>query len=124
LIMVELMAGDPVVWGSGDKLTQILLNLILNAFDAMESAPGAVKVRTRRDGEQVVVEVSDCGCGIPPERIESLFKPFATTKSPGKGTGLGLWISRQLVDELGGTIRVESEVGKGTLFMVELRLLA
>jgi signal transduction histidine kinase len=91
-------------------------NLILNAIQA--TAPGGlVVVTSHAEGDRVVVKIHDTGCGIPPERLQAIFDDFVTTKR--RGLGLGLAISRKIVEQLGGQIRVASEVGKGTTFVLE-----
>jgi signal transduction histidine kinase len=96
---------------------QALLNLMLNAEQAMADG-GELILQARRDGDEVVLEVIDTGAGIPPEELPRLFKPFHTTK-PG-GTGLGLATTRKIIEAHGGTISVQSEVGKGTKFTVRV----
>ncbi len=103
-----------------DGLRQISLNLILNAIQAMPEG-GTLYLRTRRDESgNICLEVEDTGIGIPPENLKNLFAPFFTTKPIGEGTGLGLYIVNAIVSRNGGEIKVESEVGKGTLFRVML----
>ncbi|CAG1002625.1 two-component system, NtrC family, sensor histidine kinase AtoS [Phycisphaerales bacterium] len=120
---LEGLADSPVFADVG-QLRQALLNLALNARDAMPKG-GTLSLRawTRatRDGrEEAVVEVRDTGMGIPAEVREQLFTPFFTTKENGKGTGLGLAVTRGIVEDHGGRIEVESEVGKGSVFRVIL----
>ena len=100
-------------------MEQVIINLVLNALDAMEGArePRLI-LRTVRDGDWCLIEVSDNGRGIAPEHLSRLFEPFFTTKPVGKGTGLGLAISYSLARRLGGRIEVASEVGKGATFTV------
>jgi signal transduction histidine kinase len=105
------------------QLEQVVMNLVLNARDA--SPPGAtvhVRVRTETlDGERfVVVQVEDAGHGIPPEVLEHVFEPFFTTSVKGQGTGMGLATVLSIVEHCGGTVRVASEVGRGTVFTVRL----
>jgi PAS domain S-box-containing protein len=101
------------------KINQVVLNLITNAIDAC--APGGrVTIRTRSVGACVEILVEDTGAGIDPSIREKIFDPFFTTKPQGKGTGLGLSISYGIVQTHGGTIDVESEIGKGTSFVVRL----
>jgi two-component system NtrC family sensor kinase len=95
------------------------MNLVANAADALGDA-GTVTVRTRPEGERVVVEVEDDGPGIEAEHLERIFDPFFTTKDVGKGTGLGLSVTYGIVTRHGGTITVTSESGSGTCFRVEL----
>jgi signal transduction histidine kinase len=112
----------PPLLGHPGKLNQVLLNLIVNAVQAC-AAGGHVTVRTRAEGgAAVVVEVEDDGCGIRPEHLPRLFEPFFTTKPVGQGTGLGLSVSYAIVREHGGTIAVDSTVGRGTTFRVRLPL--
>jgi two-component system NtrC family sensor kinase len=105
-------------------LFQVFVNLIKNALDAVETLGprGLVRVRVRRAGDQVEVEVEDNGVGVAPEDLRRVFEPFFTTKEVGRGTGLGLPISARIVERCGGTIRFESEKGKGTLVTVTLPL--
>jgi len=112
----------PFIAGDRDQLTQVFLNLITNALDAMESG-GRVVLQTgihqADDGRTVVsVSVSDTGHGIPPEHRGRIFEPFYTTKSEGRGTGLGLSVSLGIVQMHGGAIDVDSKVGHGTTMRV------
>jgi signal transduction histidine kinase len=108
-----------VVYGS--ELNQVWTNLIDNAIDAMEGK-GEIVIRTGRDANDAVIEVTDNGPGIAPEVMPHLFEPFFTTKPLGEGTGLGLDISYQtVVQRHGGEIRVESRPGR-TTFQVRLPL--
>ncbi len=123
----ELSSDLPPIWGDRNRLEQILINLILNARDALEeqragqASPGRedlITVRSFRDREtgRVVVTVSDNGPGMSQEVISRIFEPFFTTKEVGKGTGLGLSISYGIVRDYGGKIEVDSEPGRGTTF--------
>jgi signal transduction histidine kinase len=108
----------PPVCAHGGELNQVWTNLLDNAIDAVEGE-GHVGVRAAREGERVLVEISDDGPGIPGGIRERIFEPFFTTKEVGKGTGLGLDISYRVVEKLGGDIRVSSEPGE-TRFEVRL----
>lgn len=111
----------PPVRCSAGELKQVFVNLLVNAAHAIETK-GTITLRTAlRDG-LAVVEIEDTGCGIPPENLKRIFDPFFTTKTVGKGTGLGLWISTTIIQKYGGTINVESTVGKGTKFTIQLPL--
>jgi signal transduction histidine kinase len=111
----------PPVLGHPGKLNQVLVNLLVNAVQAC--APGGnITVRTRAEAGAAVVEVEDDGCGIRPEHLPRLFEPFFTTKPVGQGTGLGLSVSYAIVRDHGGTITVESTVGRGSTFRVRLPL--
>ena len=98
-------------------LQQLLLNLFINAVHAMESE-GVLTVRAARQDSTVAIEVIDTGCGIPPENIGRVFDPFFTTKPTGEGTGLGLWLTYEIVRNYDGKIAVESETGKGSRFIM------
>lgn len=115
------------VYGDPALLYQVFLNVIINAFQAM-STGGKLYLETfvENEGEdlayenreKVVIIVKDTGEGIPPENLPKLFTPFFTTKEPGKGTGLGLAVTHRIVQEHNGTIKIESEVGKGTVVTI------
>jgi two-component system NtrC family sensor kinase len=118
--------------GLGDQLTQVFINMIFNAIEAM-STGGELHVTTRRGDVQkakklglahatdtVEIAFADTGCGIPPENLERLFEPFFSTKEEVEGVGLGLWISYGIIQKHKGTIEVDSEVGKGTTFTITL----
>lgn len=100
-------------------LEQILLNLLINAIHAIEH-DGVIKISCRREGEKILLEIEDNGCGIGKENLNKIFDPFFTTKKQGEGTGLGLWITYEIVKNYGGEIRVESEEGKGSKFYITL----
>lgn len=111
----------PPISGNGNQLQQVLMNLILNAQQAMAGSPGKVVVEAGRSGDPgVVLKVTDNGPGIPKEIQRRIFEPFFTTKPTGQGTGLELSVSYGIVQEHKGTIQVESEVGKGTAFIIRL----
>lgn len=118
-IKIEFTPGHnlPEVEHDSDQIHQVLLNLLLNAVQAIESA-GLVRVAVFEQGDEAVVTVSDTGRGIPAEHLPNIFRPFYTTK--GNGTGLGLSLARRIVEEHHGQIAVESSSGKGTTFSVVL----
>lgn len=102
------------------QLQQVFMNLIINAHHAMPDG-GELTIRTASlPDDKVVIEISDSGCGISPEDINRIFDPFFTTKEEGKGTGLGLAVSRNIIDNHGGDIGVHSTIGAGTTFRVVL----
>ena len=105
-----------------DQMTQVLANLVKNGLEAMEGRDGAVRVSAyeHRAGGRVHFAVSDEGAGIPPSARDKVFQPFFTTKSIGKGTGLGLPISYGIVKMHNGTIWFDTKTGSGTTFHVEL----
>ncbi|MCF8083849.1 MAG: PAS domain-containing protein [Deltaproteobacteria bacterium] len=110
----------PNITGSEDQLQQIFMNLISNAAEAMESSGGELRIESRmhKKNKEIVVRVTDTGVGISKEHLSRLFEPFFTTKKKGKGVGLGLSVVYGIIKEHGGSIRVESEVGKGATFIV------
>jgi len=109
----------PAVRCLPDEINQVWTNLVHNALQAMDHK-GTLTVGLRREGERALVYVGDTGCGIAPEHRERIFDAFFTTKKAGEGTGLGLDIVRKIVEKHGGTISVESEVGRGSRFTVSL----
>jgi signal transduction histidine kinase len=114
----------PMALANESRLGQVVLNLIVNAAQAMPEGHAddhelRVTTRTGRNG-QVVIEVADNGAGIAKEHLDRIFDPFFTTKPIGVGTGLGLSICQRIVTQLGGTIEVHSELGRGSLFRVRL----
>jgi two-component system NtrC family sensor kinase len=122
--LIEECEGVPAAWGNGPRLHQVVLNLIINAAYAItpgKPAENEVRVVARAHGAgNVVVEVRDTGCGIPPENLQRIFEPFFTTKPVGEGTGLGLSVCHTIVTSMGGTIEVESQVGRGSTFRITL----
>jgi len=133
----------PQIIGRPDQMEQVFINLALNAFDAMPNGGdysitleiGAGKINGQGNGHQddgrrddrhpddsdfVTVYVRDTGEGIPPENISLLFEPFFTTKAKGAGSGLGLFVTHLIINQHGGAIEVESELGKGTTFIIKL----
>ncbi len=122
-INVDIPDEIPEFFSDRGKLQQVLINLVNNAFAAMKDG-GKLDIISRLDdtGKRIVTTVSDTGCGIPTENIKKIFEPFFTTKSGSGGTGLGLSITYGLVKEIGGSIDIESIVGKGTTFIITLPL--
>jgi PAS domain S-box-containing protein len=121
--LVKELGPVPPVWASEGKLSQVFLNLLINASHAIDEGrveSNRMTIRTWAEGSEVFVEIKDTGRGIPEENLSRIFEPFFTTKPPGAGSGLGLAICRNIVTEFGGDIRVESEVGKGTRFVIRL----
>jgi signal transduction histidine kinase len=115
----------PFLLGQFHQLVQVFSNILLNAFEALDGK-GTVRISARQgvflhQGVQtpmVEIVIADNGPGIPQELLDRIFEPFF---SPGKGsTGLGLYTSKSIIDEMGGTIHAESEIGKGTRFIVRL----
>ena len=118
-IGVEKDPSLPNVEHDSDQIHQLLLNLLLNAVQAIDGA-GAIRVEILSLKDDAAIAVIDTGRGIAPEHLPNIFRPFYTTK--GSGTGLGLSLSRRIAEEHHGRIEVTSEVGKGTKFLVVLPL--
>ncbi|MGD9687547.1 MAG: ATP-binding protein, partial [Desulfobacter sp.] len=115
----------PCIRFSPSELQQVILNLTNNAIDAMGKDGGNVEIVTgvnEQDNNMIEIKVDDNGPGIPAQYLDRIFDPFFTTKAVGKGTGLGLSICYGIIQKMGGTIEVESHVGKGTCFLIRLPL--
>jgi two-component system NtrC family sensor kinase len=108
-IRVDLAADLPIIASDQAQLQQVFLNLISNAIDAI-GKDGFITVKSTRSGEEIHVRITDNGPGVPEELQRKVFDPFFTTKAAGKGTGLGLWISYNIVEKMGGTITLNSTV--------------
>jgi signal transduction histidine kinase len=107
------------------QINQVVLNLLVNAFQAIESArrpAGRICIRTQRVLGDMLLEIKDNGTGIKSEHLGKLFDPFFTTKDVGEGTGLGLSISHHIITAHGGRIEVESQPGEGACFRIYLPL--
>jgi signal transduction histidine kinase len=136
-LRVEPGEAVPMAWADTEKMHQVLVNLLTNALAATQEG-GSVVIRTGArpaTAEElesakgnvpapvttmVTMSVSDTGCGMPEEDLRKAFTPFFTTKAIGQGTGLGLYLSREIVEAHGGTLSIESAVGKGTTVVVSL----
>ncbi len=118
-IVKEMDIPGNTIWSDPYQLRQVLLNLLTNAIHATGSG-GNITIKLEVIGEEVALSVQDTGQGIPKENLERIFEPFFSTKSPGEGTGLGLFVTRGIVEKLGGTIEVESRLGHGTSFCIKL----
>lgn len=123
ITLIRRLAEDlPDIEVNNEQLIQVFLALMLNAIDALEGG-GDLTVSTRMSpdrSDEVVVEFTDTGRGIPREEVGKIFEPFYTTKPPGQGTGLGLSICYGIVQQHGGRILVDSQVGRGSTFRVFL----
>ena len=112
----------PRINGNFANLGQVFMNIIKNAIQALPDAKGTILLKTRykRETNTVSVECSDTGLGIPENVLKDIFKPFFTTKAVGSGTGLGLYISHEIIKKHGGLISVSSKPGRGTTFTIDL----
>ncbi|WP_051669695.1 hybrid sensor histidine kinase/response regulator [Bryobacter aggregatus] len=115
----ELSAEPCLIYANHSQMEQVLLNLIVNARDAMPVG-GRILVRTLVAAGRVRLVVEDTGTGIPPELLPRIFEPFFTTKEASKGTGIGLALVHEIVREWGGTIEANSRPNEGTSFHIEL----
>lgn len=127
-IRVDYRRPQKPVWVKGDRdaLLQLMLQLVLNAEHAIRDRREAGEIRLACEilNKYAVLIVQDNGCGVPPEMREQIFDPFFTTRSARQGTGLGLSMCHGIVEQHGGEVAVESEVGKGTTFRIRLPLLS
>jgi len=111
----KLYQPDVVIKGNPDELLHVFVNLITNAVHAMEHH-GTLTLETSAVAGTIQVRVSDTGCGIEPELQSRIFEPFFTTKPPGKGTGLGLYNIKNVIQRMNGSIGVDSHIGRGSTF--------
>jgi len=121
----EISSDTPPIHADPSQLQQVLINLLNNAIDATLSKHGSeggeiVVVAGPEDDGKVTISVSDNGCGISPDNLKKVFTPFFTTKPVGKGTGLGLSVCYGIIENMGGVMRVSSEMGMGTTFTIHL----
>ena len=107
------------IWSYSYQLRQVLINLLTNAIHATDSG-GRITIILESVGDEAALTVRDTGEGIPRENLERIFEPFFTTKSPDEGTGLGLFVTRGIIEKLGGSVSVESRTGHGSSFCVRL----
>jgi C4-dicarboxylate-specific signal transduction histidine kinase len=125
VVETDLPESPVIVTVNRGRIEQILVNLIINAVDALKEVRGRrrrikVAVEVPAGGDRVLCRIEDNGCGISPAELKGVFAPFFTTKPPGLGTGLGLSVVKQILDSYDGSISVESSVGKGTTFTFDL----
>jgi CheY-like chemotaxis protein/anti-sigma regulatory factor (Ser/Thr protein kinase) len=124
-LVIDVPSNLPPVRVASLRLEQVFVNLLVNAAEALDTNTGLIIVRAREHGaDRVVIEVVDNGPGIASAVLARMFEPFFTTKGASTGTGLGLAISQTIVTDAGGELSVESEVGRGTTFRVELPVAA
>ena len=122
-VIPELAANLPPILAQQDHLQGVWINLMMNAVDAISStdrSDGLLIVKTWSSDTEIHVSISDNGSGIEPEKVKKVFEPFYTTKSTGRGTGLGLSVCMRVIKEHQGNISVESQPGQGTRFLISL----
>jgi len=122
-IVRDFQCDSPII-GYESGLGQVLLNLLINAAQALHDTPPTareIQILTYQTQDAIAVEVRDTGSGIHPDKIAHIFEPFFTTKSPDVGTGLGLTISRKLMERMGGTLEVAPREIRGTCVTLHLK---
>jgi two-component system NtrC family sensor kinase len=118
-LQTDLAEQLPIIAGDQAQLQQVILNLVNNAIDAI-GKDGAVSVKSIADKSEIRITITDTGPGIPESMQKKVFDPFYTTKSTGKGTGLGLWISYSIIEKMGGKLALQSKEGQGASFTIRL----
>jgi len=122
-LQLKLQEDIPRLFGFADQFQQVLINLLTNSMDALEQG-GTIEIITQCRGGCVELSVADSGCGISSDNLTKIFDPFFTTKEFGKGTGLGLTVTSNIIRSHGGSIEVQSKIGKGTRFMIHIPVAA
>lgn len=118
-IHLDLDESIPIIASDQAQLQQIFLNLLTNAIDAIGSG-GTIEATSRCSGDKIVVTIKDDGPGLSDDMLRNAFDPFFTTKEPGKGTGLGLWVSHNIITKMDGSIHVKNNFDKGAVVTVEI----
>ena len=118
--VVKKLGDIPLIKCYPQRLNQVFMNILVNAAQAIEQK-GEIRISTEADNGYIEIRISDTGSGMPPNILSKIFDPFFTTKDVGKGTGLGLNMTYNIIQKHKGTIDVESEVGKGTTFIIRLQ---
>ncbi len=120
-VKIDLQLEDlPQIKASPDKLHQVIVNLLVNAFDALKERGDTVTISSSQNGQEVNISVSDNGPGMDEAVMDKIFEPFFTTKKIGEGTGLGLSVSHGIIKSMQGELSVESEPGHGATFKIQL----
>jgi PAS domain S-box-containing protein len=123
IVEKKFTANMPAILVVKDQICQVLLNLLTNARDACKNG-GTIKIRTELlEDKRIAISVEDSGCGIEPDLLNKIFKPFFTTKQELAGTGLGLAVSLGIIEKHGGTISVDSQLRKGSVFTITLPIM-
>jgi signal transduction histidine kinase len=118
-VTIEANQNQRTLKADPNQIRQVLINLLNNAIHATDEN-GDIIVRLQSTDTGATIEIIDSGTGIPRENIDRIFEPFFSTKAPGKGTGLGLFVSRDIIEKLGGKLTVESQLGEGTCFSIRI----
>ncbi len=117
---IQLQENLPNLYLVPDQLLQVILNILINALDALNQGKGKIEISSQQENDDILISITDNGVGIPEENLSKIFEPFFTTKDVGRGTGLGLSVSYGIIKNFGGTIIVKSRVGKGSTFTIKL----
>jgi two-component system NtrC family sensor kinase len=118
-VNLEADQNQRTLWADPNQIRQVLINLLNNAIHAT-GQEGEIRVRLQSTDTGASLDIIDSGTGIPKENLDRIFEPFFSTKAPGKGTGLGLFVSRDIVEKFGGKLTVESKLGEGTCFKIRI----
>jgi signal transduction histidine kinase len=121
MTVIREYSARPIIQARPEDIVQIFVNLIINALQAMDGQ-GTLTLRAGRTDLMATISIGDTGPGIPQEHLRKIFEPFYTTKPPGKGTGLGLYSARSLIEAYQGQLCIHSVVGEGTTFCLEFPL--
>jgi signal transduction histidine kinase len=118
---------DLTIYAVPVQIQQVIMNLVLNAYEAMQPRSGTLSVKAWKQDDEIVITIADTGCGISSENLDKIFEPFFSTKTPNSpagrtGSGLGLAFCMEIVEAHNGTISVQSETGKGAEFKITLPL--
>lgn len=119
-VQIQNITDNPVIWSDPFQIRQVLINIVNNGLQASRSGGKVEIILTESDKDVIMLSIRDNGPGIPKENLERIFEPFFSTKPPGSGTGLGLSVSRSIIEKLGGRIEVESKLGVGSNFRIFL----
>jgi C4-dicarboxylate-specific signal transduction histidine kinase len=121
---VNIAEDVPLIFTDPVALEQVLVNLLINAAQAVDGGNSCVMINARQENTRqyrLIIEVSDNGCGMDEKTREMIFEPFFTTRVCDKGSGLGLFVSKNLIEKMGGRIEVESKLGVGSTFRIFLQ---
>ncbi|MEK9767206.1 MAG: ATP-binding protein, partial [Thalassolituus sp.] len=116
---VSLLPLAPMLCHPG-QIAQVVMHMLMNACHALRGEPGTISLSEKHEGNQLLIHISDSGCGMPEYVRQRAFDPFFTTRAEGEGTGIGLALCYKLIREHGGCIELESEEGAGTCFTLKL----
>jgi signal transduction histidine kinase len=119
-LTADLRRDVPVVYGTASRLTQVAINILINAADAVDGEYGTIVVTSGPSRDGALITIEDNGHGMSKETCETALNPFVTTKPRGEGTGLGLAMCKAIIDEHRGTLAIDSEPGRGTRVQIHI----